>query len=687
MTGAMDTRTPEGELPLEHFRLVLNMDASGLRKRCRMGGWTRFGVDSPFGFENQDLHDQMLLCATYQQSFSEGMEDYYGLGYDYEYCFGEVLTRDGCSEHITMIYEAITISKQRRLIVATKSRIYALNAVAGNWKILADGLGGAYGIGNCGCTHVRTKVAQIGNFVFFTNGIDPLLYWEIGGGASQSGNAMCAQWASDYVTELMALNIVRANLVAHWQGFLFIADVVKDGDTLPSSIFWSDFNDPLSWIPGGESAAGNVDLGKGERVVAMEAIGGNFRVYTIRGKEKAIYEVALVGGDEVFNFREIYRGPDGVEYPNSLVNTGNRHYWIGESGIFELGEYDRTPSRTEWIHLASGVIDKGLPAKWLKGFDGLASFGPVEQSRCEQVVGGYDSRRRTLWFSWPADNSECNNMSLALNLEYGGASLVDHGFDAFGMVRPDYSTSMRDLLVAEGVCSEAELVEVKEAMPYGYNEDHTPEIPIYYIINETEDPNAATHPNSMCAVMGDLYLDDYCRLCEGDSVFLLASATDKTLKQFTPDEYARERYVNPGVAYGCPYTVDGTYADDGYTSMIQGGAFSYGARQEKLITNIAIEYESVPQSEPNLLNCQVAFGAQPGCMTWVDTEPRELRCLTEKTDAESLADNTRPSLIATFPTYRAGSFLAYRFYVDGTGGGCCFNVLTQRVRLKQGRWR
>lgn len=686
MVGVMDTRTPEGELPFEHFRLVLNMDSSGLRRRCRMGGWTRFGSDSPVGFENQDLHDQLLGCLRYREGYSEELTDYYGLSYDYDYCAGPTLMRTGCREHITLIQEVISISKERRLIVGTKSRLYALNTFSGNWKVLADGLGGAYAADNCDCGYVRTKTAQIGNFVFFTNGIDPVLYWDIGGGPAVSGRAVCNQWTSDYVTELVALNILRANLLSQWQGFIFIADVVKEGDTLPSSIFWSDFNEPLSFIPGADSAAGFIDLGKGERVVAMEPIGGQFRVYTMRGKEKAIYEVALVGGDEIFNFREIYRGPDGVEFPNSLVNTGSKHYWIGDSGLFELGEYDRTPTRTEWMHLASGVIDKGLPAKWVTDFDGLSSFGPVNRSQCEQVVGGYDSRRRALWFSWPTQGSECNNMSLMFNLEYGGASLVDHGFDAFGMCRPDFTVSLRDFMVENGICPESALVEDKEGMPYGYGEVVYPEFPIYYIVNETENPDLPSHANSMCAMFDDVRLDDYCRICEGDSLFLMSSATDKCLKQFEPDQYVRERYTGDEVAYTCPYTGYGEYEDDGYYSLLQGGAFSYGARQEKLIRNLIVEYEAVTQADPNLLYCQIGWGAQPGCMTWSDTEPRELTCLTDKTAAQSARDNTRPNLKATFPVYRAGSFLAYRLYVTGTGGGAAFNVVTQKVRLKQGRW-
>lgn len=820
LNGPFDVRSADGEMLPNAFRIVLNMDMAEFGKRCRLGGWRKFGTDSPYGFFNQDLHSQLTDCLSYQHSITEEQVDYYGIETDYTYCTGPEQFRDGCTESITMLQEVVTVSKKRILLAGTKSRIYALNERFGNWQIVADGLGGHYDADdNCACSSIRTQVCQIGNLVFFSNNVDPVLYWSIDDGGPLQGVALCNQWVAQYLTDLTALGIVRVGVIAVWQGFLFCGNVIKEGQYQTSSIYWSDFNNPLSFIPGGESAAGFIDLGRGERIVAMAPLGGYLMVYTSRGSEKVIYRVDQVGEPEIFNFKEIYRGPDGVEFQYSLVNLGAAHWWVGQAGIFALGEYDGSPQRPQWVHLASGVIDQGVRSEWLSDFDGLESFGPVNKSKCDLVVGGYDSNRKTLWFSWPTQGSECNNMSLILNLEYGGASLVDKGFMCFSMHRPDYSPSLRDVLSELGICTVPELLNNKEGIAYGMDwssgviptpgtqtpvwqydraaswpgrpcddsqiagsasayywglqSDQNPndfltgdqvgfsvalflnEIalsnpgvvlgPIYwdwspvtnglsanikwlsgitdpenpegnvnilfdgaanlavefcppgsggggttnppkYIVNATEDPNLPSDPDSVCARFEGRYLDDYCQRCEGDPLFLMSDADDLTIKQFSPHDFLRERYAGTQFAYGCPYSDPGEYDNLGYWSMMQLGANNFGPQQEKFINSVLIVFDPIAQTIPNLLHIQIGSGQQPGCITWSDTEPQDFACLTNKTAAEARAQNTRPSRYASFPTYRAGAWLTWRFFLNGTGGGGCFDSVTSKLRLKQGRW-
>lgn len=602
--------------------------------------------------------------------------------YSREYCGDSLLTRDGCREPITLLFEAVTVSSRRYLIAGTRSRLAVLNERGGNWRILADGLGGPFDTDdNCTCSAVRFKAAQLGNYVIFVNGVNPVMYWLVGEGPSG-----CELWSAHPIFELEELGISTAKIVASWHGFVFIANVIQDAERHPYRVFWSDFNAPLSWAPGGESLAGFQDLGAGEEIVAMEPIGGQLRVYTKKGDQKIIYEVALIGGVEqgVFSFREIYRGPDGIEFENSLVNTGKAHFFLGSSGLFVIGEYERVPRRLEWMHKSTSVIYKGVESETLKDFDGLSPFGAINEDACDQAIGGFDSERKAIWFSWPTGTNVCANMSLVFFPEFFAASLVDHGFTAFLTHRPDYAMALRDFLAEFAGCYPGQFLDAKEGDPYTF--DYQPPMPAY-LRNETEDPNLPVHPNSLCARLDGKTIEELCRGCDANSEFLMASATDFTIKQFTADSYYRERYVvaSDTPAY-CPRTSSGAFAEDGYYSMIQGDSSDYGKREEKLINYSAIDFDAVEQAVPNLLHFQVAYGPQPSCMRWADTTPRELRCLTADTEAEHEANNTRAATAATYPMYRAGIFLAWRFYINGTGGGSCFNKVSLRVRTKSGIW-
>src|SRR4030095_12793707 len=125
--------------------------------------------------------------------------------YDYEYCGTQRHLRPGCREAITMLDEIIT-SSSRKLIAATMSRVYEFNQSAGNWRVLADGLGNSgYTLDQCTCNAVRGMSATMGAYLFFTNNFDPPMYYLAGD--DQSG---CAVTAMQQFTDLIALGITKA---------------------------------------------------------------------------------------------------------------------------------------------------------------------------------------------------------------------------------------------------------------------------------------------------------------------------------------------------------------------------------------------------------------------------------------------------------------------------------------------
>jgi hypothetical protein len=276
-----------------------------------------------------------------------------------DYCRGMFLLGRQCREAITLLYSFKSRSGSRRLIAGTMSRLYVNNERGGNWRILADNLGGAcHKDEDCECSPKRCTVAQLGDIVIFTNGIDPVLVW-----THDEGPEGCFNWSADYLPDLLALNITTARVCGAYQGFLFIGDVTADNERLSSRLHWCDFNNPLHWAPGGESLAGFQDFGRGETILSIQPIGGKIRVYT----DKAVYDGIIVADSRLFSFQEVYRGDRVPIFRHSLVNTGEAHYFLGENAVFRMAEYDREPTPFDWMNLSAGPSMLGWTTDSLRG--------------------------------------------------------------------------------------------------------------------------------------------------------------------------------------------------------------------------------------------------------------------------------------------------------------------------------
>jgi hypothetical protein len=603
--------------------------------------------------------------------------------YDYTmtYCGPTEHVRDACREPITHLVEAQLEDTGRKLIACTKSRIYALSESSANWIILADGLGGQYSYdADCAtCSSRRFSSVRLGGYQIFTNDYDPVLTWRF-----DSPVTGCAEWRAQYHVELLAIGITKVSVLGSWKGVVFYCNLEENGRQFTSKLIWSDFNAPLSVIPSDTSVAGSTELGFGETILRFEPLGGQARLYT----DRAIYEVLLVGGDEMFRFLEIYRGPDALRYRYSLVNVGNAHIYLGDTGIFTLEEYGRKPVRVEWQHKASGVIFNGVSTTDLIGFPYLAPFGPINKAQCDQAIGWYDTERKHVWFSWPTDENVCPNMSLLISLQYGFSSLCDKGFTAGLSYTSDPRASLMDWLRLNQVCNFSEFIEdiKKMGIPYDSADDVFDDPPLYFW-NETENWDLPQGPDGLCARLGATSIEDLCgEDCKTRTLMVVADAVDFTLKEYDPDVAYRERFVDPGVTYECPYSTTGQYVMDGYTSLVQGDMHKFGKNEDKTINLASIDYVAREQAEASLLYFQVGYGAQPGCPTWKDATPVELRCITAKSAAQHEADNTRPDTFAKFPVFRSGQFIGYRFYILGTGGLSCFSETKLSVRLKQSCW-
>lgn len=590
-------------------------------------------------------------------------------------------------EYITLLTHLRGAGGSTSLLAGTRSRLYVNTGLDGNWRVLRTKAGGYHT--EPGVAKTRWRTAQVGNIVLLTNGVDKPEWWAIGGSADEAtGNS------TNLIDDLVALDISSVKVLGEWRGFAFIANVTAEGSTYANRIYWSDFNDPLSYTPLPDSIAGYVDLSADERVLGMGPIGGKYRVYT----DKAIYDVNLVGGDEVFNFREIYRGPSVMRFENSLVSTGAAHVYGGEDTLYTLGEFDRTPRRIDWLHKAAGAIYNGVTSDLLGGIpdESFGAFGPINRSACHTLVGGYDEAEMMLWYSWAAEGETVPSQSLVVQLDLGKASIVDTGFSAFCAHIPSYQRTVRRWLSDMGICEATPDIGEGNPNPSVFSENTS----LTVIRNTNESPTEGVAAGSLCDLLNaDPDLEDSCENCGSGFKFVMASAQDKCLKEYDPDFYAREICVTAeesrsGLEWtetDHPTTV-ADYDQEGYVSFIQTDAQDMGTPANKTVSRLTVEYDAadVPDVEATYLHAFVGYGAQPRSIVWQDSTARPIDRLSPDTEAVMLAKNQRPNRMATFPFFRTGSQLAFRIMIADAakapvvGGETSLNEMAVTMRGSHG---
>ena len=591
-----------------------------------------------------------------------------------------------------------------RLLAGTRSRLFCNTGLDGNWRIIYDKAGGVRP--EPGVAETRWKFAQVGGISIFTNGVDAPIWWSHEGAGATGFDESAAK-----IDDLIALDITIAKVVGSWRGFMFLGNTVTEGTVNVNRVYWSDFNDPLSFTPLPDSLAGYIDLSADERVLAMEPIGGQFRVYT----DKAIYDVNLVGGDEVFNFREIYRGPSALRFENSLVNLGSNHIYAGEDTVYVLGELDRSPQRIDWIFKASGAIYDGVKAEYLGGIPSttLSAYGKINRRACYNVVGGYNEEDRQVWMSWCADSELVPQRTLVLQLDTQKSCIVDAGFTAFCAHLPTYQVSVRRWLADLGICDPKAVGSLMDKEGNPYPQDYVENASLDYIRNSTENPDIPSSSGSLCQLTdANPGLEPDCTPCSNGYKFIMASAQDKCLKEYDADYYAREICTTEDEEYrtnpysdwtdtdhpttstcnasGTQYYV--TYEDRGYVTILQTDSQDMGTANNKTIQRVAVEYDAPDVVDANAakLHVDIGYGAQPRQLIWQGSANRPIDRLSAEAEAALLAANKRPNRMATFPFFRTGSQIGIRIMVADenkgpvVGGAVSLNEMSLGMRSSHG---
>lgn len=507
LTGLLDVRSMPDLMQPGSLRWRQNFQTVGEGKVRRGCGWRK--LFHATDYNNQDFHDQLLT-------------------------FGGTVR-----EPLTMLCESESSAGIRSLWAATQSRIAKLNETTGNWKIMGTGFGGGAGTT---CGGPRFKAAVSGDYMFFTNNYDSPKVHRL------EQPAFDDELLSD-IPDLETIGLTQAALVWEWKDVVFLADVVMDNERYSYRIVWGDYKNPMSFDPAkADSIAGYKDLNFGERILAgLPTPANTFLIYTTHG----IWELSVVGGEQVFSWREAYPGKENdftgiLKYENTLVDFGGEHVYLAEEGPYVFSPYRSTPERAEWLYRASQAL-----------------YEDLDTSECRAHIGWVHGDE--VFFSVKRTDEDCPGLTLRVNTQYKVADILDHGFTAACNFRSQPIQTIRDFILDKRICTVKGMASEfakwnlgspfdNEGLPAEFAEpsaEFTPAV-IYSATEKTvevgvtvEDwDQAEADEDSLCALLGDLSLNTLCQRCEQPTTLVMASSQDWCLKEYAT-AFFRERCANP----------------------------------------------------------------------------------------------------------------------------------------------
>lgn len=652
ITGFLDNRSTPDQVPVGGWRRALNVEVASKDNLCRAEGWERLLSNDLYN--NEDLHDQL---AESRQS-------------------------------INFLWQSVTNEGLSKLFAGTQNRLYSLNNSIGNWKIIWDGIGGD---AIEGCPDRSWYAAQLNNTVIFTNGIDALGYHDI----DQPVNIGSTQSVA-VIPDAAKISMTKASVVIEWNNLMFYMNLELDGVRQSDVILWSDFKRPLSLVPRPSSSlAGKKSLGTNHAILNAEKLGNFLMIYTTKG----IWEVAVSGGEEVLSFRQVYAADDKtghnrcIAYPNTLVSTGDDHYYWGKDGVYLYNVYLAKPDRVEWIHRATATI-----------------FNDLDVTKCKVHVGAHHADKKSIWWSWAGRGEECPTRTFIVNTEYQFSSYLDAGFTALANYSPDNPKTLRQFILERCICTTEELdaagLFTKEG---GFCRPQTapdcPTAPASFYTQTplvdgdvtTEDWTQATaDADSLCAMLQGVTPQDLCDdeltsdQCDAPLLFIMVAALDNTIKQQTK-VYFREKTIG---FVGC-----GDHVKNGYKSILTSGPVDLKFPQEdKVIEAFEIEPYPVDQTVPSMIALRVGtssrahdpMAAGQRCpILWQDQDPLDLACISPSTEDEHITDGTRPDEDFSWPLYITGRFFYYELTITNskvspvdTGGAVCISRISFYPKLE-----
>ena len=145
-------------------------------------------------------------------------------------------------------------------------------------------------------------------------------------------NMVALPWdaSNDWDAENESCSVIRSH-----KRFLFALDLVSSGTEIPDGVRWSSAADadsiPATWDPTDTTNfAGFTTLGTGSgRIIDGMSLRDAFVIY----REKGIAVADYVGGDNVFEFRQLDTDA-GLACVDGIIEANEVHYFIGYTDIY-----------------------------------------------------------------------------------------------------------------------------------------------------------------------------------------------------------------------------------------------------------------------------------------------------------------------------------------------------------------
>jgi hypothetical protein len=310
----------------------------------------------------------------------------------------------------------------------------------------------------------------------------------------------------------------------------------------------------------------------------------------------------------------------------------------------------------------------------------------MAENRHKIPVSGYNPRTKELFFSWRSDrdtSTTCGSepdRTLVFNLEYGHASYMDHGFTAMVNYQSYNQMNLRDFLIEainsddKSICPcDDSLSDIMQGTPYvmGAASSQYPSL-----WNAAENTGASADNTSLCHGLGSKRFEDFCEDGTEGSIFVMASSSDKCLKQYETEYYKRDLYNDSTEAYTL----------NTYASVLESGAMHFNTDDEKMLQRITVEYSGVTSdtvtasmkfgkaNQPDLL----LSGSSYTTLTGVELLNYQSSAATSDIEGNLISPDDK----AYFNNYTRGRYLGYQLKLTGAGAAT-LSRLTLSTRLSE----
>jgi len=291
----------------------------------------------------------------------------------------------------------------------------------------------------------------------------------------------------------------------------------------------------------------------------------------------------------------------------------------------------------------------------------------MAENRHKIPVSGYNPRTKELFFSWRSDEAGQPepDRTLVFNLEYGHASYMDHGFTAMVNYQSDNQMSLRDFLVEAlstdtSICDcDDSLDDIMQGDPYVVGRSNNmSEYPSLW--NTQENTGSSADSDSLCTALSTKGFEHFCEDGTEGSIFVMASAQDKCLKQYETEYFKRDIFGG---------TDD--YSSSSYSSILESGALHFDTDNEKMLQRVTVEYSGV---SAEAVTAAMKFGKASQPDQLLSGLNYKLLSTTETLDDQSAASNAdrisdkiNPDDKAYFNLYTRGRYLGYQLKLTGDG--------------------